>query len=1006
MTGINVDFIAPNMMPFISIGPARINSLTVNGALSANGDLDMKNNQIINLGTPASNTDAATKLYVDDAVASGTSVLTQKGDMLIRGATVNEAMHLGTDGQHLVANGTTGLPEWQTIPAVPSVPLTTNGDMLVRGVAANAALPVGADGQVLTVDLATANKVAWKDPSSSSVPLTTKGDMLVRGATVNEALPIGTAGQHLVANGTSGLPEWQDMPNIPNLPVLNENDLYIGAAGGVVSKIPAPMPNQQLISDPFGAPTWDDIPNIPYVPLTAQGQMLYHGDMGSNAALPIGTHGQHLTVSTGLLPEWTDIPEIPSVPLNNNGDMLVRGPLANAAVPVGTSGQVLTVDLTTANKVAWKTPSATALPVTTKGDLISHNGITATVLASDNVNGDVLTVDSTAATGLKWKTPTPAAIPFTTKGDLISYDGAIATVLPSDGVNNDVLSVDLTTATGLAWKTPASVSLPVTTKGDLISHNGTNAAVLPSDNVNGDILTVDSTAATGLSWKTPVPASIPFTAKGDLISYTGSAALVLPSNGVNNDVLAVDTTTATGLAWKTPTAVSLPVTTKGDLITHNGTTAVVLPSSGVTGQVLTVDPAVTDGIKWLAPEVTQTSLNTQLSAYVKNPLTQNVSGDDTYKITNLADPTAPADAATQRYTDMRAVYKLPVRVCNATPVLTGWSVANGRYEIPAMSITVDSINMQDGYDILVTSQTSNTYQNGIFRVSGTGTGTVYLTRRDDYDAASKIHYNDVVSVILGTVYENTTFRMTNAGWDSSNPASLNSSGLPFGQIMALPLTTKGDLVVRNNAATNVRLPVGTDGYVLRSSTAATTGLAYSHVDSLLPLTTKGDLMVRNNAGANVRQPVSGDYYVLTSNISTATGLSYTPMYSMLSDHVDMYSTNVIWPSSVYSTTAGGSTGVSAQFTYIRIGTMCLGHFDDVSGYSKAVNILSNANTSIPRSGTKTVYQVVHISGDGESTGMISISSAGVVRIAPENPGTFPNLYNVLLRNTSFVYSTS
>lgn len=110
-------------------------------------------------------------------------------------------------------------------------------------------------------------------------------------------------------------------------------------------------------------------------------------------------------------------------------------------------------------------------------------------------------------------------------------------------------------------------------------------------------------------------------------------------------------------------------------------------------------------------------------------------------------------------------------------------------------------------------------------------------------------------------------------------------------------TTKGDIIVNNNAAVaprNTRLGVGTNGNVLRANSATATGLEYGAVnlagganhitgalpianggtgqtaqdeafDALSPTTTRGDLIAMGSAGDNVRLAVGTSGQVLVSD---------------------------------------------------------------------------------------------------------------------------------------------
>lgn len=130
--------------------------------------------------------------------------------------------------------------------------------------------------------------------------------------------------------------------------------------------------------------------------------------------------------------------------------------------------------------------SSYTFPLTTKGDLLGHDG-SAVVRKGVGANKTALVADSSTSDGLAWRTLN------TTKGDLLGYDTDLKRV--PIGTNDHVLMADSAQTLGLKW-TALTAS-----KGDILSHNGSDPAAL-SVGSDGKVLGALASETTGLKWQT------------------------------------------------------------------------------------------------------------------------------------------------------------------------------------------------------------------------------------------------------------------------------------------------------------------------------------------------------------------------------------------------------------------------------------------------------------------------------------------------------------------------
>jgi len=473
--------------------------------------------------------------------------------------------------------------------------------------------------------------------------------------------------------------------------------------------------------------------------------------------------------------------------------------------------------------------------LTTKGDLMGYSSVDTRLAVG--TNGYVLSANSSETTGLEWiantDNDTIYTQPLTTKGDINVYS-TIDTRL-AVGTNGYILSANSSETTGLEWivntDNDTIYTQPLTTKGDINIYSTIDTRLAVG--TNGQVLSSDSTESTGLKWITN-SASDPVTTKGDLFTFD-TVDQRLPV-GTNGQVLSSDSAEATGLKWITNTP-SDPVTTKGDLFTFD-TADQRLPVS-TDGYILECRASESTGLKWIE--------NTG-------------GGGETNTMSNIGSGGV-------------GLYKQKTGVDFEIKKLNAGS--------SKITITDDTGNNEVDVDLV---EANIVHQN----LSGSGSNT-HATIDTHLASTSNPHsvvINDVS--LLTTAGDLSTFNATvderfavgtNGQILSVNTANANKlewiANTDNDTIYTQPLTTKGDINVYSTVDT--RLAVGTNGYILSSDSGETTGLKWivnTDNDTIYtqPLTTKGDINVYSTVDTRLAIGTNGQ--ILSSDSAETTGLKW------------------------------------------------------------------------------------------------------------------------------------
>lgn len=272
---------------------------------------------------------------------------------------------------------------------------------------------------------------------------------------------------------------------IPTPFTLSDWLLYDGPAASVISSLNALTGATQTFT------------NDTNVTITSGGSAHVLGWSGTLAVARGGSGAGTFTANGVLLGNITSAFQATAAGAANQ---VFRVPNAGGAPAFGTVNLAAAAAITGALPIAngghgqtAKTAGFNALsPLTTKGDVIGHDGTDSLRLAV-GTNAYALLADSTQATGIKW-------------GQVSLTAGVTGTLPIANG------------GTAQTTATAAFAALaPTTTKGDIIADDGSNP-IRVAVGTNGTFLKADSGATPGVAW-----AAQTVTCRKDTVAYTDAA---------------------------------------------------------------------------------------------------------------------------------------------------------------------------------------------------------------------------------------------------------------------------------------------------------------------------------------------------------------------------------------------------------------------------------------------------------------------------------------------------
>lgn len=384
---------------------------------------------------------------------------------------------------------------------------------------------------------------------------------------------------------------------------------------------------------------------------------------------------------------------------------------------------------------------------------------------------------------------------------------------------------------------------PTTTKGDILTHDGTTQVRLPAG-IDGRILLADSTATEGIKWDTLAHSALTGLLNDDHTQYallagrTGGQILTGGTASGNNLVLRSTSNATKGSIVLDETTASTSTTSgsliiAGSIAISNTTDAVSVTNGGTftTGGGMAIGKTVYVGENILTG---QTSINGGRFVTISNTsngsnafsifAALNNSGNGLAMFINSSTRTADGGVNTATVRNDIGSLRLQSQGALGITIAASTGIVSINNTTATTSSTTGSLLLPGGIGI------SNTTD----AVSSTNGGTI--TTAGGIAIAKKAFIGTDIS-IGGTSLFNNYFQTVNITAPSAPPASnirfytdsadsLLKSKDSGGIITTYqPTTVKGDLLT-HNGTTQIRLPVGVNGYILTSDSTTASGLSW------------------------------------------------------------------------------------------------------------------------------------------------------------------------------------
>lgn len=361
-----------------------------------------------------------------------------------------------------------------------------------------------------------------------------------------------------------------------------------------------------------------------------------------------------------------------------------------------------------------------------------------------------------------------------------------------------------------------------------------------------------------------------------------------------------------------------------------------------------------------------------------------------FKITNLADPANPQEAATKAYVDAQSQGLDPK--AEARVATTANLVATRSGNILTFSangaITIDGTALSANDRVLVKNQTTG-QDNGIYTVTVVGNVSTpgQLTRAADADSTGEVNNGMFVFVVEGSTNASSGWFLT-----TPDPITLNTTPLTFVKFSAAGQIEAGAGLVKTGNTLDVggtlnRITVNVDSVDIASTYVGQTSI-----------TTLGTIITGVWNGTVITVPFGGTGASSLAQFGVLVGQNTSAVQSVTASTAGQLLLSQTSANPSFVTMSGDATINSAGSVTIQANTVTYAKFQDVAGLSVLGRPTTGAGdpSSIAASTANSVLRVNSV-GTALGWGAIDLASSNAVSgiLSAANGGTSSAFFQVL-----------